>query len=207
MCNRGERGRGGQRRHGQATRGASPGPPGRRGAPSARRSQTGRSRQRRGRDRARGFSPTTAESIQAPPEGEAELDSRIKTIEERLEKLTSEIPASSAFVHPIRPGFGKQGEEILVRANFFALKFTEGLITHDYNILRALENTPDFAAYKGIVAHDDSQRLVSAVPLQQPLVIEFDFIEDDACQPEPKKKYTHHHHKDEGMGRRCTKQK
>lgn len=204
MSGRGDRGRGrgAPRGRGDAPRGAGPpqasqrggGPPqgGRGGAPPFRGPAPGG----RGGPGARGGAPrggppaAAPPPVAAPPVGPATLDQRIATIEKGIEAF-KKIP--KAPEHPLRPGFGTVGTPIVVRANFFALKFSKNLIIHEYKIqitpktdmarlkgriIDSLEASPLYAPYKPFVAHDKSERLVAARALPQPLAIEVSFIEE-----------------------------
>jgi hypothetical protein len=103
----------------------------------------------------------------------------------------------------LRPGFGTIGQPIVVRANFFALKFAKNLIIHEYSIeitpktelqrlkgriIESLEQSPQYAQYKPFVAHDKSQKLVAARALPQPLVVEVSLIEEGESVAGPKAK-------------------
>lgn len=102
--------------------------------------------------------------------------------------------------HPIRPGYGTKGTPIMLRANFFAVKVPQGPI-YDYvveisprtdlnkiktRLFELLERTPLCQPHLPYIAHDRSQRLVSARKLPQPLDIRIPFIEDGAASPSPK---------------------
>lgn len=96
--------------------------------------------------------------------------------------------------HPLRPGFGTLGTPIVVRANFFAIKYPKGLVIHDYRInitpktdigrlkgrvIELLVDThPDFAKYRPFVAHDRSERMICCRALPQPLGFDVTFIEE-----------------------------
>ena len=101
--------------------------------------------------------------------------------------------AQNAPEHPLRPGFGTAGTKIIVRANFFALKFEKDLIIHEYKIeitpktelkrlkgriIECLEQSPGYAKYKPYIAHDGSEKMVAARALPQPLVLDVTFIEE-----------------------------
>lgn len=100
--------------------------------------------------------------------------------------------------HPLRPGFGTLGNPILVRANFFALKYKAGLIIHDYSIkispstevrdkkkriIELLEESPEFSQHVPYIAHDNSERLVAAQELPQPLEIEITYQDEGESAP------------------------
>lgn len=105
--------------------------------------------------------------------------------------------------NPLRPGFGTLGTPIVVRANFFALKFPRGLIIYDYRvefnpttdigrlkgrILDLLLASPQFTRFKAIVAHDRSERLIAARELPQPLSVDIRFVEEGETQASAKAK-------------------
>lgn len=99
---------------------------------------------------------------------------------------------------PLRPGFGTLGKPQTLRANFYAVRITKRII-YDYEIaispkaqagaqrrariLDILEQHPQYAPYVGHVAHDRSQRLVSAVKLPQPLSIQVRYTEEGETVP------------------------
>ena len=147
-----------------------------------------------------------APTVQAPPEGPATLDTRISSIQAGVDKFKAISLARKDPKNPLRPGFGTLGTAIVVRANFFALKFPKGLIIHDYRaeitpttdigrlkgrILELLLDAPQFAPFKSIVAHDRSERIISAKALPEPLSVDILFIEEGETQPSAKaKKYS-----------------
>ncbi|KAK0452966.1 argonaute-like protein [Desarmillaria tabescens] len=80
---------------------------------------------------------------------------------------------------PTRPGFGTLGKPITLRANFFAVKLPKGPL-YEYEIkvepttflnkrkdriFQLLEANPQVRPHLGVIAHDRSARLVSAVKL------------------------------------------
>ncbi|KAF8804178.1 argonaute-like protein [Phlegmacium glaucopus] len=103
---------------------------------------------------------------------------------------------------PLRPGYGTVGTEVTLRANFFAVKVPQGPIydytveispTTDLNRLKArifelLELSPLCQPHLPYIAHDRSQRLVSARKLPQPLDIQIPFYDDHQDGPSPKSK-------------------
>jgi len=106
---------------------------------------------------------------------------------------------------PLRPGYGTAGTEVTLRANFFAVKVPQGPIydytveispTTDLNrlkirIFQLLELSPLCRAHLPYIAHDRSQRLVSARKLPQPLDIQIPFYDDHQNGPQPNgKTYT-----------------
>jgi eukaryotic translation initiation factor 2C len=100
---------------------------------------------------------------------------------------------------PLRPGFGTLGKPITLRANFFPVRIPKGPI-YDYNveitpkteinrlktrIFELLELSPLCAPHMAYIAHDRSERLVSARELPQPLDIQVPFYEEGQSGPRP----------------------
>lgn len=100
---------------------------------------------------------------------------------------------------PVRPGYGTLGTPITLRANFFPVKLPKGPI-FDYNleispktdisrlkkrIFELLERSPVCVPHLPYIAHDHSQRLVSARELPQPLDIPVPFYDDHETGPRP----------------------
>ena len=100
---------------------------------------------------------------------------------------------------PLRPGFGTIGKVNVLRTNFFALRLPSNLVVYDYEvlitpnadlrgprkarILELFEGSPECAPFRGYIAHDRSNRLVSARELPQPLDASIHFIEEGASKP------------------------
>ena len=98
---------------------------------------------------------------------------------------------------PLRPGYGTLGTPITLRANFFAVKVPQGPIydytveispSTDFNKLKArifqlLELSPLAQPHLPYIAHDRSQRLVSARKLPQPLSIPIKYYDDHQNGP------------------------
>ncbi|KAH8113207.1 Piwi-domain-containing protein [Phellopilus nigrolimitatus] len=110
------------------------------------------------------------------PNTPAQADARLSDREQ--DALVSRFQALSASDpdHVVRPGFGKRGAAIAVRANFFALKYPKDVVLYDYPVVIApdvvsltvrkrvfelLESTLEVAPYLHEIAHDWTQRLVS----------------------------------------------
>ena len=121
----------------------------------------------------------------------------------RLQQLVTgfkSLPATPE--RPLRPGYGTVGTPITLRANFFAVKVPQGPIydytvaispTTDINRLKArifqlLELSSVGKAHLPYIAHDRSQRLVSARKLPQPLDIHIPYYDDHQDGPPPKGK-------------------
>ncbi|KAH8832943.1 Piwi-domain-containing protein [Flagelloscypha sp. PMI_526] len=107
-------------------------------------------------------------------------------------------------VRPIRPGFGTLGRPIKVRANFFTIKYPKGPF-YDYTVdfkpatgigrikgrlLELLEDTPQFKPFVNHIAHDRTQRIVSAKRLPQPLEIKVKLFDPGAAAKEEDPVYT-----------------
>ena len=98
---------------------------------------------------------------------------------------------------PLRPGYGTVGTPITLRANFFAVKVPQGPIydytveispSTDFNKLKArifqlLELSPVGRTHLPYIAHDRSQRLVSARKLPQPLIIPIKYYDEHQDGP------------------------
>lgn len=98
---------------------------------------------------------------------------------------------------PLRPGYGTVGTPITLRANFFAVKVPQGPIydyrveispSTDFNKLKArifqlLEDSSFGQTHLPHIAHDRSQRLVSARKLPQPLSIPIKYYDDHQDGP------------------------
>lgn len=125
----------------------------------------------------------------------AALESRFSAKEQdelvaRFQRLSPSTPT-----RVIRPGFGKQGDPIVLRANFFALKYPKNVVLYDYDIkftpsvkneerrlrkriLELLESSPEFAPYLHEIAHDRSQRLISRRLLPDDLSVPVNYYEE-----------------------------
>ena len=98
---------------------------------------------------------------------------------------------------PLRPGYGTVGTPITLRSNFFAVTVPQGPIydytveispSTDFNRLKArifqlLELSPVGRTHLPYIAHDRSQRLVSARKLPQPLSISIKYYDDHQDGP------------------------
>ena len=100
-------------------------------------------------------------------------------------------------VRPLRPDYGTIGTPIALRTNFFAVKVPQGPI-YDYTveispkedvtrvkarIFQLLEKSSLCQEYLPYIAHDRSQRLVSARKLPQPLNIKIPYFDEDQDGP------------------------
>ncbi|KAJ7471966.1 argonaute-like protein [Mycena latifolia] len=207
---RGQRGRGrggdrGQGRGGGPPRGgappSSPGPRGG-GSPSGPAARGGRPLSPRGRGDFRGGPP------RGPPRGGAPgpiifAENVPANVPPRLSPASHDqlIRSFSTIKpnpdRPLRPGYGTLGTSITLRANFFAVRVPAGPI-FDYNVeitpktdinrLKArifflLEQSAVCRPLLNHIAHDRSQRLVSARKLPQPLNIAVPYYEDGEAGP------------------------
>ncbi|KAF9443073.1 argonaute-like protein [Macrolepiota fuliginosa MF-IS2] len=107
----------------------------------------------------------------------------------------------SAPERPLRPGFGTAGRPITLRANFFAVKIAKGQQFWDYvvsisgpratkegikiRVFELLELHPQYKQHASYIAHDKSQRLVSARKLPQPLIINIKYFDEGKTRPDP----------------------
>ncbi|TFK81085.1 Piwi-domain-containing protein [Polyporus arcularius HHB13444] len=96
---------------------------------------------------------------------------------------------------PLRPGWGQLGKAGVIRTNFFAVKLPPKMTYYEYEIailpkaqakgdrrgriMELVEESPQFSQYVRHVAHDRSQRMVSAEKLPQPLEIPIRYREED----------------------------
>ena len=164
---RGDRGgdRGGFRGRGQ--RGGGPPPP--RGAsPGPGRGSSGFSRGRGGPPQVQIFAPDTIARLDS-----RSTDRELDTLMSRFRNLSTSVPD-----RVVRPGYGKRGSAITLRANFFTLKYPKNCILYDYPIeinpevktaesrLRRrlfdlFESSQEVAPFLGEIAHDSSQRIIA----------------------------------------------
>ncbi|KAJ7915348.1 argonaute-like protein [Mycena leptocephala] len=115
----------------------------------------------------------------------------------QLIKSFSALDADPA--RPLRPGYGKTGRAIGLKVNFFPVQLPSDPF-FDYTveiqpktdisrlktrIFHLLEKSAICAPFLGHIAHDCSQRLVSAQKLPQPLDIAVPFYEDGEVGPRP----------------------
>lgn len=84
---------------------------------------------------------------------------------------------------PLNPGLGTAGTAVTLRANYFPLTIPPNSTIYEYEMavspkpraeLRRqfadlFDNSPELSEFKGCIAHDSSQRLVSSEKLPQPL--------------------------------------
>jgi eukaryotic translation initiation factor 2C len=103
--------------------------------------------------------------------------------------------------HPLRPGYGTLGTEVILRANFFPVTIPNRPI-YEYKVkfspappsklkgrcYELLEQSAVFRPHVDYIAHDRGARLVAAKPLPQPLAVPIKFIEDGMTAPLPNAK-------------------
>ena len=123
------------------------------------------------------------------------LDNSDKALVSSFQKITLQPDEL-----PLRPGFGTAGRSIKLRANFFPVRVPKGPL-FEYTvsispattlrrvkrrIFQLAEGTSDWArsGLKGNVAHDHSQKLVTAKQLPQPLTIRVPFYDEDEDGPQ-----------------------
>lgn len=121
----------------------------------------------------------------------AQVDARITTSDQLVASF-KKLAVSNEM--PLRPGYGKLGREITLRANFFAIKVPKTPI-YDYSVditpktevkslsmrsraFQLLEQTPEMAPHRGYIAHDKGMRLVSAKKLPQPFNLQFKYHDE-----------------------------
>ncbi|KAK0465234.1 argonaute-like protein [Desarmillaria tabescens] len=110
---------------------------------------------------------------------------------------------------PLRPGFGKEGKQVKLRANFFPVKVPKSLL-YEYDvsispaagsanrrvkrrIFQLAEQTSDWSRYglQGTVAHDHASKLIASKMLPQPIGIRVPYYDEDETRPGPNgKEYT-----------------
>ena len=138
-----------------------------------------------------------------PPAAEVFAAGTPARVDARLSSLDALVQSFSNLrvgpEMPARPGFGTAGTATVVRANFFALKYSPKLLIYDYEVVISpssdlrgprkarifdlLEGSPECAPFRGYIAHDRSARLVSVRKLPQPLTTTIQFFEEGAPGP------------------------
>ncbi|KAJ7577907.1 argonaute-like protein [Mycena floridula] len=138
-----------------------------------------------------------------PPDGGIFQEGRPAVVAPRLAPANQDqlIKAFKAVKpqpeRPLRPGFGTLGSPITLRTNFFALKVPKGPLYEyaveikpktDINRLKArifqlVEQSAVYQPHKGYLAHDASQRIISARKLPQPLIIAVPYYEEGETGP------------------------
>lgn len=110
---------------------------------------------------------------------------------------------------PLRPGFGKEGKQVKLRANFFPVKVPKASL-YEYDvaispaagsanrrvkrrIFQLAEKTADWSrcGLQGTVAHDHSSKLIASKKLVEPIGIRVPYYDEDETHPGPNgKEYT-----------------
>lgn len=208
---RGGRGQGRGGRGGQGQGGGRGGPPHapRMDSPSVSVSSTGSSGFGGGRGRGGGGGgggppgrgggrggPIQIFAAGRPAQPDARLAPReLDALTSKFRQLTTSVPD-----RVVRPGFGKQGAAITLRANFFALKYPKNLVLYDYavkftpevqtkekrtlkRLFELLESTSQFAPFLSDIAHDRTQRLISRRRLPTNLAVSIPFYEEGEAGP------------------------
>ncbi|KAF8578838.1 Piwi-domain-containing protein [Ramaria rubella] len=163
----------------------------------------------RGGDRGRGRGGPTGPII-FTPDTQSDVNPTLISEGDQLVKNFGALKVTDDDDLPLRPGYGKEGKAIKVRANHFKLvKFSKAPM-YEYKIyfqpevkikrvrkrlLQILEDVPEFQPYKNQVAHDWSEKLVAAKKLPSPNGGPLDvtvrlFDEDEANPSEDAKAYT-----------------
>lgn len=149
-----------------------------------------------GRGRGRGGSFSI--SIYNP--GPARVDPRIN--DRDMDALISGFKKLDTKDRVIRPGFGKRGTNVTLRANFFALNYPKNVVLYDHPLkiepeveqkekrLRArlfelFEQSPVVKPYLDGIAHDKMQRLIAIRPLPKDFSATIDFYEAGEKGPRP----------------------
>ncbi|EGN97699.1 hypothetical protein SERLA73DRAFT_169952 [Serpula lacrymans var. lacrymans S7.3] len=128
----------------------------------------------------------------------ANIDQRLSSLNQLVSSF-KELSVNPSPERPPRPGFGTLGREITLRANFFPVKIPKG-VYYDYHI--DFTPTTDIKKIKArlfwlleqstmngwrefipFVAHDRSERLISAKKLPQPLDVPIKFYEEGESGP------------------------
>jgi eukaryotic translation initiation factor 2C len=121
----------------------------------------------------------------------AHIDSRINSSDQLVKEFKK---LAITKERPLRPGYGKLGRPITLRANFFAVRVPNVPI-YDYSvditpktdlrsqpmrsrIFQLLERSEQIAPHLGHIAHDNGGRIISARPLVQPLSVEITYSEE-----------------------------
>jgi hypothetical protein len=121
------------------------------------------------------------------------------------ENVQARLPSQlepAAPTRPLRPTYGTVGDPVILRTNFFAIKvrkapFYDHIVTVEpktdirrlrTRLFQLLEQSPSIQPHLSYIAHDNSQRLVSAKRLPQPLQVPIQFYEDNEQGPGPNAK-------------------
>jgi eukaryotic translation initiation factor 2C len=130
------------------------------------------------------------------------MDPKLISDGDQLVKSFSTLKLQDEGDLPLRPGYGKEGKAIKVRANHFSMtKIPKGPI-YEYKIsfdpevkskrirrllLQILEDAPEYEPYKSFTAHDWSEKLVAAKklpsPNDAPLEVTVKLVDVDEMRP------------------------
>ena len=128
----------------------------------------------------------------------ARVDSRVDFADELIPLLRG---LGLTKEHPPRPGYGKLGRAIVVRANFFAMELTRDTfyeyvidispLSHSRKptahikrrVLALFEKSPAALPYIHKIAHDGVQRLIAVERLPEPLQGVVKYSDDDDVPP------------------------
>ncbi|KAF8513192.1 Piwi domain-containing protein [Gautieria morchelliformis] len=136
------------------------------------------------------------------PEAPSDVDPKLISDGDQLVKSFSTLKLQDEGDLPLRPGYGKEGKAIKVRANHFSmLKIPKGPI-YEYKVsfhpevkskrirrrlLEILEDAPEYEPYKSFTAHDWSEKLVAAKKLPSPdnapLEVTVKLVDEDEMRP------------------------
>ncbi|OCH91566.1 Piwi-domain-containing protein [Obba rivulosa] len=126
-----------------------------------------------------------------------EVEGRASTVSDDLVAKFQLMPVRDSM--PLRPGYGTLGIEVPLWANFLPFSVPKSCTIYDYavsieprkqagverrkRIFQLLESHQDYSPYVGHIAHDSSQRLVSAKLLPEDLSINIQYCEEEEGAP------------------------
>ncbi len=139
-----------------------------------------------------------------PHNAPSTVDARLAS-DADLTALTNGFRNLSATSTPrvLRPGFGRAGTKISLRANFFAVKYPKNLVLYDYpitirpevatterrtrkRIMQLLEQSREWTPYVDSTANDGAQRIITKKRFpDEPFAITITYIEDGETGPRP----------------------
>ena len=135
----------------------------------------------------------------------ARVDARVHSADKFIPRLRG---LGLVKEHPPRPGYGKLGHAIVVRANFFAMELTRDTfyeyainispLSHSRKptahvkrrVIALFERSPVALPYVHKIAHDGAQRLIAAERLPEPLQDVVKYSDDDDHVPAHAESYT-----------------
>ncbi|EAU83532.1 QDE2 protein [Coprinopsis cinerea okayama7 len=126
----------------------------------------------------------------------AQLPARLRD-DSQNQLIQSFKRAPATAERPLRPGYGTLGTPIILRTNFFAVRLPKGpvynytieispqkaLASRKERLFQLLERSPLCKPHLPYIAHDKSERLVSAKKLPQPLDVQVTFTDFDDTAP------------------------